>query len=456
MSAAVSLTDALTRRSPSDYANAGRGAVRFNFAASNVLARQIVSGAPVDLFISADEAQMDVVAPRRPASRTAAASICSRNQLAVVVPERSAADVRRASRRSPIPRSGGSRSAIPPPSRPASTRSSTSRRKDCGRRIAGARSCRPGSVRAALTAVESGAADAAIVYRTDARVALRATVAWVVPADRGPRIVYPAAIVRRIDAPRPRRQRFLDFLRGADAAPRLRAVRLHRVLTAAIADGRLADHLVHRRLRRGGDRADAARRRGGRLAAGAPQVSRARARRNAGVAAAGDAAGRDRTDPADAAQPPRRVGGVLERLGIEIVFTWKAVVLAMAIMGLPLLVRTARAGFEQVNARYERVAATLGAPPAARVPDDQPAAGVAVGAGRRRPRASPARSASSARRSSSPAASRARRARWRSASTRYAETGQDAQALGAGPRSRSRSRSSRCGRPTGWSSGARA
>jgi molybdate transport system permease protein len=57
------------------------------------------------------------------------------------------------------------------------------------------------------------------------------------------------------------------------------------------------------------------------------------------------------------------IGGVLERLGIEVVFTWKAVVLAMAIMGLPLLVRTARAGFEQVNARYERVAATLGASP---------------------------------------------------------------------------------------------
>ena len=57
------------------------------------------------------------------------------------------------------------------------------------------------------------------------------------------------------------------------------------------------------------------------------------------------------------------LGGMLERLGIEIVFTWKAVVIAMAIMGLPLLVRTARAGFEQVNSRYERVAATLGAPP---------------------------------------------------------------------------------------------
>jgi len=57
------------------------------------------------------------------------------------------------------------------------------------------------------------------------------------------------------------------------------------------------------------------------------------------------------------------IGAWLDRLGIDIVFTWKAVVLAMAVMGLPLLVRTARAGFEQVHARYEDVAATLGARP---------------------------------------------------------------------------------------------
>jgi len=57
------------------------------------------------------------------------------------------------------------------------------------------------------------------------------------------------------------------------------------------------------------------------------------------------------------------IGRLLDRAGIEVVFTWKAVVLAMAIMGLPLLIRTARAGFEQVNTRYESVAATLGAPP---------------------------------------------------------------------------------------------
>jgi len=58
------------------------------------------------------------------------------------------------------------------------------------------------------------------------------------------------------------------------------------------------------------------------------------------------------------------IGRLLERIGVDVVFTWKAVVLAMGIMGLPLLVRTARAGFEQVNERYEAVAATLGASPA--------------------------------------------------------------------------------------------
>ena len=57
------------------------------------------------------------------------------------------------------------------------------------------------------------------------------------------------------------------------------------------------------------------------------------------------------------------VGGLLEAIGVEVVFTRTAVVLAMAIMGLPLLVRTARAGFEQVTRRYEQMAESLGASP---------------------------------------------------------------------------------------------
>lgn len=57
------------------------------------------------------------------------------------------------------------------------------------------------------------------------------------------------------------------------------------------------------------------------------------------------------------------IGSLLEPLGLEVVFTPAAVVLAMAVMGMPLLVRTARAGFEQVTRRHEQMAESLGAGP---------------------------------------------------------------------------------------------
>ena len=57
------------------------------------------------------------------------------------------------------------------------------------------------------------------------------------------------------------------------------------------------------------------------------------------------------------------VGQLLAVVGVDVIFTWKAVVLAMAVMSLPLIVRSARAGFDQVDPRCEGIAATLGARP---------------------------------------------------------------------------------------------
>ncbi|MDR1816873.1 MAG: molybdate ABC transporter permease subunit, partial [Puniceicoccales bacterium] len=58
------------------------------------------------------------------------------------------------------------------------------------------------------------------------------------------------------------------------------------------------------------------------------------------------------------------LGSFLEnQLGVEIVFTWKAVLVATAVMSFPLFVRAARTAFEEVNPRYAEVAATLGATP---------------------------------------------------------------------------------------------
>jgi molybdate transport system permease protein len=55
------------------------------------------------------------------------------------------------------------------------------------------------------------------------------------------------------------------------------------------------------------------------------------------------------------------VGSLLHKLGLETVFTWRAVVIACAVMSFPLLVRTAQTAFQEVNARFEDIARTLGA-----------------------------------------------------------------------------------------------
>jgi molybdate transport system permease protein len=55
------------------------------------------------------------------------------------------------------------------------------------------------------------------------------------------------------------------------------------------------------------------------------------------------------------------IGSVLNKFGVEIVFTWRAVVIACAIMSFPLLVRTAQTAFQGVNTRFEDIARTLGA-----------------------------------------------------------------------------------------------
>lgn len=58
------------------------------------------------------------------------------------------------------------------------------------------------------------------------------------------------------------------------------------------------------------------------------------------------------------------IGSMLQNVfDLEIIFTWRAVVIATAVMSFPLLVTTARVAFENVNPRLEAIARTLGASP---------------------------------------------------------------------------------------------
>ena len=59
------------------------------------------------------------------------------------------------------------------------------------------------------------------------------------------------------------------------------------------------------------------------------------------------------------------IGQFLDRAGIEVLFTWKAVVLATAVMSFPLLVRPARTAFEEIDPRLLAMGRSLGSGPVA-------------------------------------------------------------------------------------------
>lgn len=211
VSAAISLTEVLGEVADA-YRRAGGGPVTFNFAGSNVLARQILNGAPVDLFVSADDTQMDAVERAgllAPGTRTVVAA----NTLVLVAGSRIPAIASAHGLTVPQVR----RIAIGDPDGvPAGVyaRDYLTRKNlwsALAPKIVPAR-----SVRAALTAVRNGSVDAAFVYATDARIAPGLRVAEVISGPDAPRIAYPAAILREARHGAGA-GRFLSFLQGPEA-----------------------------------------------------------------------------------------------------------------------------------------------------------------------------------------------------------------------------------------------
>lgn len=55
------------------------------------------------------------------------------------------------------------------------------------------------------------------------------------------------------------------------------------------------------------------------------------------------------------------LGQLLTDVGLQLIFTWKAAVIACAVIGLPLMVRSIRLGMEQIDPQLIHAARTLGA-----------------------------------------------------------------------------------------------
>ena len=211
VSAAVSLSEAL-REIAAAYRAAGGGPVSFNLAGSNVLARQIVNGAPVDVFVSADEAQMEVVA-RAGLIADGSRAVVAANTLVLVVDPHVNID-------NPSDLTNGEirRIAIGDPAAVPAGVYARRYLENIGLWARLEPKLVPTTnVRAALAAVENGSAAAAFVYATDARLGPRLRVAATITGAGAPRIVYPAGVVKTSRQPAAAAH-FLQFLRSAVAS----------------------------------------------------------------------------------------------------------------------------------------------------------------------------------------------------------------------------------------------
>ena len=211
--AAASLTDVLQETGAAFRAKTGL-ATRFSFAASSALARQIESGAPAQVFVSADVEWMDYLANAGlidPATRRNVAG----NELVLIAPADSALKVEIAPGFALAAALGKGRLALADPGSVPAGRYAKAALTALGvwtsvePRVAPAE-----NVRAALAFVSRGEAPLGIVYRTDARVDPRVKVIGAFPAGSYPPIVYPAAAVAGSGE---HAAQFVEYLGSAEA-----------------------------------------------------------------------------------------------------------------------------------------------------------------------------------------------------------------------------------------------
>lgn len=207
--AAASLADALTEIGSAWEAASGSRA-SFNFGASSDLARQIRAGAPADVFISADTAQMDRL-EQEGLVRASDRHDLLANTLVVVVPQDSPARVT-----GPRDLAAFRTIALADPQAVPAGAYARLWLQGLGLWDAIAPQVVPTlHVRAALAAVESGNAEAGVVYRTDAARSKRARVAFEVEPTQGPPIRYPVAPLAT--ARGPATAAFVSYLRSPAA-----------------------------------------------------------------------------------------------------------------------------------------------------------------------------------------------------------------------------------------------
>ncbi|MFK8250498.1 molybdate ABC transporter substrate-binding protein [Ancylobacter terrae] len=213
--AAASLTNAFQDIAKA-YQAKGGAEVKFSFAASSALAKQLEQGAPAGIFASADLKWMDYTDGKELTLKASRITPIG-NTLVLIMPADKAKPVTLDKGFDWLAFLGadgkiatGLTDSVPIGVYAKTALTHLGQWDKVRERIVGAE-----SVRAALALVERGEAAAGIVYATDAAIAKNVKVVATFPADSHPPVEYPMALVKGQDTPAAKA--FLAFLGGPEA-----------------------------------------------------------------------------------------------------------------------------------------------------------------------------------------------------------------------------------------------
>ncbi len=213
ISAAASLKDALNEVKGLYMKEKPRTTLTLNFGSSGSLAQQIEQGADVDLFFSASAANVTALKEKGLLDNNTVKNLLG-NKMVLIAPLDSKLAIGSFAE---VLDTSVKRIALGEPKTvPAGQYAEDVFTKLNILTPVKAKAVYGKDVREVLTWVETGSADAGVVYATDAKVSAKVKVIATAPADSHKPIVYPAAIVKATDSAEAARD-FLNFL-GSDSA----------------------------------------------------------------------------------------------------------------------------------------------------------------------------------------------------------------------------------------------
>ncbi|MDN5870498.1 MAG: molybdate ABC transporter substrate-binding protein [Nitrococcus sp.] len=215
--AAASTTDALGEIAKT-YEEGSDNNIKFSFASSSTLARQIKLGAPAQIYVSASKRWMDYVEKAGEILADTRTNLLA-NQLALVAPKDSKIDKVDIRAGFPIEDllAGGKLAMGNPAHVPAGIYGKQALKSlDLWQKVEG-QVARAADVRAALALVSVGGAPLGIVYTTDAAASDKVKIVGIFPADSHKAIVYPAALTKAAKGDEAAED-FFNFMESEEAA----------------------------------------------------------------------------------------------------------------------------------------------------------------------------------------------------------------------------------------------